>query len=921
MQQKMLELKERALGAWGSYRMKLLGLFSSARKPRTTRARSRSTRSRLSEAQRRLFTIKMARFAAVTALVLVIGGIVGFFALFAYYSQDLPKPGEVVRRSGFSTKIFARNGELLYDLYDEQRRSPISIDQVPEHLKYATVAIEDKDFYRHQGFDMMTIIRIPYNYIVRQRVVGGSTLTQQLVKNALLTNERSVTRKFKELVLSLQIERTFTKDEILEMYLNEAPYGGTAWGAGTAAELYFGKDISELTMPESAVLAGLPQRPSAYSPYRGLTDEDGTPLWKLRTLGVLRRMYEDKYITQDAYEESIASLDTMQFHSAEMNLSAAPHFVFYVRDLLADMYGEEVVETAGLQVTTSIDLELQQAAQEIVTEELEQVENLNITNGSVMVVDPRTGEILSMVGSKDFNDPDIDGQFNVAVDGLRQPGSSIKPVTYLTLLQRGYTPASMLLDVSTTFAANDTVDPYNPRNYDGRFRGPVSVRNSLGSSLNVPAVKALALVGVDTFLDQAYRMGFPTLAPTQENMSRFGLAVTLGGAEVHLIDIVSAYSAFANGGTKVEPVSILEIKDIDGRVLYQHQPVQGSEVMSEEEAFLISDILSDDAARSMAFGTGSQLRINDNVAVKTGTTNDQRDNWAIGWSQELMVGAWVGNNDNSPMLQVASGVSGATPIWRRVLLAGLERDAYGSPAWSVPAGIEQVEVDAVSGYPATEGFNSRTEYVVRGTLPPPPDPIHTMLKVCRNDEDRLANTARVAAGDYEEREFFVFRVDDPVSEDGRNRWQEAIDEWARNVDNEQYRAPTEYCGDEEDIFVRLREPRDERNYEETDIEIEILSDSGDGIEKVELYVNGKRREEVNARNYKGTITLEAGKHELYAIAYSESGEEKRTDTTRIGTGGVEWDAEDEDEDEDEGDGEGEDDGEGGPLPDLNSIQP
>jgi len=883
--------KERLEAAWGSYRMRFQQWWPYGRRlSPMQRARSRRSQSQLNEAQKHLLMMKLVRFGAIGALAVVVLSIFGFFALFAYYSKDLPKPGEVVRKTGFSTKLYTRDGELLYDLFDEQRRTPITIDQVPESLKYATVAIEDKDFYRHRGFDVLTIFRIPYNYVVRQRVVGGSTLTQQLVKNALLTNERSVQRKFKELVLSLQIERTFTKDEILEMYLNEAPYGGTAWGAGTAAEVYFGKSISELTIAESAVLAGLPQRPTAYSPYRGLTDDDGTPLWKVRTLGVLRRMKEDNYITEAAHEEALAQLETMEFSGIEMNLNSAPHFVFYVRDLLAETYGEDVAESAGLKVTTSLDLELQTVAQTVVEEELAKVESLNITNGAVMVMNPKTGEILSMVGSKDFNDPDIDGQFNVAVNGLRQPGSSIKPVTYLTLLQRGYTPASMLMDVPTTFAANDAEKPYEPRNYDGKFRGPVNVRNSLGSSLNVPAVKALALVGVDTFLDQAYRMGFPTLAPSPANMRRFGLAVTLGGAEVHLIDTVSAYSSFANGGRKVEPVAILRVEDVNGRVLFEHQPVQGQAVMTPEEAFLISDMLSDDVARSMAFGTGSQLRINDNVAVKTGTTNDQRDNWAIGWSQELLVGVWVGNSNNSPMLRVASGISGATPIWRRVILSGLERDAYGSPAWEVPPGIEQVEVNAISGYPASYDFPKRFEYVVRGTLPAPPDPIHSMLKVCKGDEGKLANDARIAAGDYEEREYFVFKEQDPVSQDGKNRWQEAIDAWIAGTENSRYRPPTEYCGDEREVFVRLRRPSNERSYEQEEIEVEIEADSGEGISKLELWVNGSLRETINSRTYKGKIKLSAGQYELYAKAFDRSGQEQKSNVVLIGTGGQDWKA-------------------------------
>lgn len=850
------------------------------------RAPSRRASRRLTQAQRKLLWMKLLRFGAIGMLAAVVLGMMAFFALFVYYSSQLPKPGEIVRRSGFSTKIFARNGELLYDLYDQERRTPIKIDQAPEHLKQATIAIEDKDFYNHEGFDMLTILRIPYNAIVKQRVVGGSTLTQQLVKNVFLTNERSVTRKFKELVLSLQIERTFSKDQILEMYLNEAPYGGTAWGVGTAAEMYFDKPIQELTVTEAAILAGLPQRPSAYSPFTGKTDEEGVPLWKVRTLGVLRRMKEDGYISDLGYEEAIKELDQIVFNTSGVNI-VAPHFVFYVRDLLAEQYGEDVVETAGFKVTTSLDLDLQKEAETVVAEEIEKVESLNITNGAVVVMQPQTGEIMVMVGSKDFNSEEIDGQFNVAVDGLRQPGSSIKPVTYLALLQRGYTPSSMLMDVSTVFQATANDKPYQPKNYDGIFRGPVNVRNSLGSSLNVPAVKALALVGIDNFLDQAYKMGFVTLEPTRENMQRFGLAVTLGGAEVHLLDTATAYSSFANGGYKVEPVAILKIEDRDGRVIYEHKPVQGNRVMTDGEAFLINNILSDNSARAMAFGTNSLLNVNQHVAVKTGTTNDQRDNWAVGWSQDVLVGAWVGNNDNSAMKQVASGVSGATPIWRRIILAALDRDEYGAPPFEMPDSVEQVQVDAISGYPAHDDFPARTDFAIKGTLPALPDPIHTKLKLCRG-EDKLANDARVAAGDYEEKEFVVIRVQDPVNQEGKNLWQDAINEWIGQNEDRRFHPPNEYCGEDDEIYLKMKRPENEKKYEYEDIEVEIEADSSDGIKKIEVWVDDKLMETINSNRYKGKIKMPAGQHEVYAKVETRDGHTKRTDKVKIGTGGEDW---------------------------------
>lgn len=848
------------------------------------KARSRRSK-RLSTAEKKLRSVKRLRLLALSALIAIVGGVVLFFVMFAWFSRDLPKPGQIVRHEGFSTKLYDRNGELLYDLYDTEQRNPITIDQVPQDLKDATIAIEDKDFYSHQGFDFLTILRIPYNLVFRKRVIGGSTLTQQLVKNVLLTSERKISRKFKELVLSIQIERTFSKDQILEMYLNEAPYGGTAWGVGTATEIYFDKPVSELNLIESAFLAGLPQRPSVYSPFAGKQDESGEPYWKSRTTSVLDRMYKDGYLNKEERDQALSDMNELTFKSSATAIKA-PHFVFYVRSILEEMYGEGFVDKGGLRVTTTLDLELHNQAQEIVAEEVADVADYNISNGAAVVMDPRTGEILSLVGSKDYFDEEIDGQYNVAADGLRQPGSSIKAVTYLAMLRRGYTPASMLMDVETKFAPHENADAYEPKNYDGKFRGPVSLRNSLGSSLNIPAVKSVALVGVENFLQLAYEMGFYTLEPTADNLRRFGLAVTLGGGEVRLLDTVSAYSSFARGGLRVEPVAILKVEDKDGRVLFEHKQVDGRRVFSQEEAFLINHILSDNNARLMAFGANSLLNTKLPIAVKTGTTNDQRDNWTIGWSQEIMVGTWVGNNDNSPMTRVASGITGASPIWRRIIFAALDGN-YGAPEWEVPAGIEEVKVDSISGYPEHHGFPSRMEYVIKGTLPSLPDPIHSKLKLCRG-ELKLATEARVATGDYDEKEFIVLQEDDPVSQDGINRWQEAADAWISTQEDGRYRPPTEYCGNSSDVSVKMSRPENEKKYNETDIEVHIDAGSDEGIKKIELWVDGKLRETINSHSYRGKIYLQAGQHELYAKAFSEGGKKSESNKVKIGTGGQDW---------------------------------
>ncbi len=863
------------------------GQRQSAAASRTSSKRS-SRFSALSGSQATFWRAQALRIGAVVVVAGTLFAIVLSIGLVAWVANDLPDPSGVRRQDGFSTKILDRYGDVLYDVYEDERRVPITIDQVPEYLQQATVAVEDKDFYRHSGFDPLTPFRIVYNYTFRGgRVVGGSTLTQQLVKNVLLTNERTVTRKLKEFILALEIERQFSKEEILQMYLNEAPYGGNSVGVGAAADMYFDKEVQDLNLVESAILAGLPQRPTAYSPVLGRTDENGELLWKIRAIGVLRRMREDGYITAELEQSAVEQLDSIEFARQTSSIKA-PHFVFYVLEQLEEMYGSEVVQRGGLSVRTSLDLPFQEETQEIVQEEIEKVVDLNITNGSVVVMDPRNGEVLAMVGSKDYFADDIPGQFNVAVDGLRQPGSSIKPVTYATALSQGMTPATMLVDSFTNFAPNETVDPYQPRNYDGKFRGPMQLRYALAESNNVVAVKLLANVGVENMLQQAFDMGFVTLEPTRENMRNFGLAVTLGGAEVHLIDSVTAYSSFANGGNRVEPVSILEVTDQNNTTLFQHRDVPGREVVEPEVAFLLNSILSDNQARSGAFGTNSQLNINNRpIAVKTGTTNDQKDNWTIGWSRSTIVGVWVGNNDNTSMKQVASGVTGASPIWQRVMLAAIA-SGRTTDDWIVPDNVERVSVDAISGYPAHDELASREEWVIRGTLPTEPDPIHQKVRLCRGQE-RLATAVDVQRGEYDERVYISLYEDDPISQDGRNRWQEGIDAWiAQNQDRGPFQAPTDFCDSVDEVIVRLERPENERTYDSENIEVVVNTVSEERIDRVEIFVNGSVRETLREKPYRTELNLPPGRYTLYAKAVRSDGKEGKTGEVRIGTGGQDW---------------------------------
>jgi len=812
-----------------------------------------------------LSRVKKVRFTyrvVILFFFLLIFFILSSLALFAWHAKDLPQPDKIVRREGFSTKIYDRDGNLLYDVFANQRRTPVSLEEIPQHLKNATIAIEDKNFYKHRGFDPKGILRAAYNIVVYRKLQGGSTLTQQLVKNVLLTSQRTLSRKIKEFILAVQIESKYSKDQILQMYLNEAPYGGTTWGVEAAAEVYFGKKVSDLNLVESAILAGFPQRPSVYSPF-----SDEPKAYIERTKQVLRRMREDGYITAEQEEEAKKQLEEVKFASSSGTFKA-PHFVMYVKRELEKKYGQQVVEQGGLRVTTTLDLDLQEEAQKIVTEEIAKVEErYHITNGGAVVIDPSSGEILAMVGSKNYDDPNYDGKFNVTL-ALRQPGSAIKPVTYVTAFKKGYTPATMIMDTPVTFIIPGQPD-YKPVNYDGKFHGPMQIRYALGNSINIPAVKMLAKIGLKEMLSTAYEMGITTLEPSTENLRRLGLSVTLGGGEVKLLELTAAYSAFANGGFRVEPVSILKVTDRNGKILEEYKPTLGKRVLKAEEAFLISHILSDNSARLITFGERSALVVSGRtVAVKTGTTNDKKDNWTVGWTPQIVVGVWVGNNDNSSMKQLVSGVSGAAPIWRRIIQYALKDKANVN--FPVPEGIVTAEVDVVSGYCAHDGFPSRLEYFIKGAEPKENDPIHTKLKLCRGQE-KLATPAQIVRGDYEEREYFVFKEDDPVSTDGVNRWQEGINQWLAGQTDPRYHPPTEYCGSEEEMVVRILKPQNEEQLNNNDIEVEVEVIAANKIEKIEFYINNVFKDKLTSRPYRITFHLPDGTYTIKVKAYDEKG--------------------------------------------------
>ncbi|HUV42501.1 MAG TPA: PBP1A family penicillin-binding protein [Patescibacteria group bacterium] len=646
-----------------------------------------------------------------------------FLGIFLYFFifKDLPLPTRLGSEAfPASTSIFDRNGHLLYEIYIEKNRVPVELEVLPDYVKQATIAIEDKNFYQHRGFAFEGILRAVTKIVFKHKLQGGSTITQQLVKTALLTPERTIRRKIREALLAMITEIIYSKDQILEMYLNQVPYGGTAYGIEAASQTYFNKHAKDLSLAEMTLLAGLPAAPTRYSPF-GAHPE----VTKNRQKLVLGRMVEDGYITEE--ERKATEEEELEYAPATVGIKA-PHFVLYVKELLVEEYGEQLVEQGGLKVTTTLDLEIQDFAQEVVATEVADLEErkLNIHNGAALVTNPQTGEILAMIGSHDYFDEEYDGKVNVTLS-RRQPGSSIKPINYALGLMKGViTPATVINDVPTCFSVPGQ-KLYCPVNYDGQFHGPVQARFDLGNSYNLPAVKVLALNGLEDFVATASAMGITTF----EDPSNYGLSITLGGGEVRMIDMATAFSAFANLGIRQNVYAIEKVEDRHGKTLYQKKEQEGERVLPMEVAYLISHILLDNNARSAAFGASSYLNIKDHpeVSVKTGTTNDKRDNWTIGYNPSKLVAVWVGNNDNTPMSYVASGITGASPIWNQIMTYALKDMEQEWPM--KPEGVVGANVCALSGkMPNPDSpCETRFEYFIEGMVPSETENLKTFIEI------------------------------------------------------------------------------------------------------------------------------------------------------------------------------------------------
>ena len=581
--------------------------------------------------------------------------------------------------SKLSTKILDRHGNLLYQIYKDENRTVISINDLPDHVKNAFLAAEDKDFYRHHGFSISGLARAFYKNLLNQSVEGGSTITQQLVKNTLLTNEKTISRKIKELILSIEVELLYSKDKIFETYLNQVGFGGPAYGIQEAAQQYFNVDAKYLSISQSAFLAGLTQAPTKYSPF-GENLQLGLERQKI----VLSQMFKNSFLTEQEHLQ--ATKENIIFRSAK-NEIVAPHFVMYVRNQLIEQLGENVVNQGGLTVYTTLDQEIQRQAQQIVKGELQNLAKLHVTNGSALITNPKTGEILAMVGSKDYFNLNEDGQVNLTTS-LRQPGSSIKPLNYALAFEKGKKPTDTIED-KPIFVVYPSKETWSPKNYDNKFHGVVTLKQALANSYNIPSVLLLKENGLKDFANFAKKLGITTW----NDPERFGLSMGLGSLEVKMTELATAYSSFANEGIVTPLVSIKEVISNNSNLSYlskchldqntssvkttvfaEEDNCLARRVISQNTAKQITDILSDNQARSPAFGSNSVLNIKGHkIAVKTGTSNNLKDNWTIGYNSDFLVATWVGNNDSKPMSNVASGITGASPIWSKIFVSLLKQ--------------------------------------------------------------------------------------------------------------------------------------------------------------------------------------------------------------------------------------------------------
>lgn len=785
---------------------------------------------------------------------------------FVVVSLSLPDPNKLnARIIPQSTKIYARDAEtLLYEIHGEAKRTLVELDEIPDYVKNATISIEEKNFYQNRGIDFKGILRSLFKNITRGelRGAGGSTITQQFVKNAILTNEKTFTRKIKEAILAIQIEQRFTKNEILKLYLNEIPYGQNAYGIEAASQTYFSKSAKDLTLAEAAYLVSLPQAPTFYSP-------NGPNRQRLdaRHEFVLKEMHEEGYITSTQLDQALAEI--VEFNKIK-DIILAPHFVLYVQSLLAEKYGEKTLEEGGLEVITTLDYDLQQIAESAVDAGVKNnLANHRAENAALVAIDPKTGQILSMVGSRDFFDEEYDGQVNVALRE-RQPGSSIKPYVYAAGFKEGMSPATMLVDVQTVFGTVAGQN-YVPNNYDGTNHGLLSARQALAGSLNISAVKMLALTGVQDAINTMKDLGITADLTTD----RCGLSLVLGGCEISLLDHTSAMGVFANGGIRHEPTTILKVTDSDGKVLEEYKEDQGKEVIDPQVAYEIADIMSDNNARSFIFGANSRLVLpGRTAAVKTGTTQQWREGWTMGYTPSLSVGVWVGNNDFSPMRPGAGGITVAAPIWNQFMREALA----GTPAetFAEPSGIQHVLVDEISGKLPTEYTpKTKTEIFADFAVPTEFDDVHVPVRV--NTLNGLRATDQTPPELVETRVYTIIHSEMPENSD----WENPVRAWAlASGFNLPPTQSDDGLGNSDSFPPNISFIKPGFNQEITELPIQVqVGVSGSGINSVELVLEGKSLGSRGSAPYNFSIeSAENGWQTLTAVARLANNESIETNT-------------------------------------------
>ena len=820
---------------------------------------------------------KMALMFKAAFFIVVFFTVFSFVAAggtFIWLKRNMPSPEKLLEREvPLSTKIYDRTGKtVLYEIFSKERRTIIKLEDIPPYLIDATIIAEDKNFFAHPGFNFKSMIRaIIVDILKGGKVQGGSTITQQFIKNAFLTPKKTILRKIKELFLAYQIEKKFSKKEILQMYFNEIPYGGTAYGIEAASHLYFQKSAKDLSLDEAALLAALPKAPTYYSPWGPHKQE----LLNRRNY-ILNSMTEEGYITERMAEEA-KKINTLAKIKPFKESILAPHFVMYVKELLVEKYGHRLVEQGGLKVITTLDLKAQQTAEKTISQSIKTLGKWGANNAALCAIDVKKGEILAMVGSADFWNTKIDGQVNIATS-LRQPGSSFKPIVYAAAFEKGYTPETLLFDVKTDFGpAGPEKKHYIPLNYDLKERGPVTIRQALAGSLNIPSVKVAYLAGIKNIVQLAKRMGYTSINDPQ----KYGLSLALGAAEVKLLEHTAAFSVFARDGLRIPITPILEVKDSQGRILEKKEEndFENFRAISPQTARAISDILSDQKAREAIFGSNPNFLLPDRpAAVKTGTTNEFRDAWTIGYTAGITTGVWVGNADNTPMKKGADGAKMAAPIWHKFMIQITKKypprkfippEPYKGEKLALKGEVPEeitLKIDKISGKLATE-FTPKDlveEKTFKG--------YHSILYWVDKDNPQGP------------------LPDNPSSDKQFQYWEEAIQAWLKTQKEEEFAlAPTEY----DDVHipsnfpeVKILSPRKFQNIDKKILKISVEASAPQGISSIACFIDGTKIDSIPVKEqvpsfqcFANLSGLEKGRHILSVLAEDDAGNQGKDEIT------------------------------------------